>query len=107
MIPFLAHNPSLTTIASGVAKPKAQGQATTKTDTNTDIVSCGVLPIIKLTITDRMAITITIGTNKPLILSASRAIFVLELVASSTNLTILDIVDSLPIFSALYSIYPS
>ena len=33
-IPFLALLPSLTTIASGVAKPKAQGQATTKTVTN-------------------------------------------------------------------------
>lgn len=30
-IPLLAHTPSLTTIASGVANPKLQGQATTNT----------------------------------------------------------------------------
>ena len=30
-IPFLAHNPSLITMARGVASPKAQGQAQTKT----------------------------------------------------------------------------
>lgn len=32
-MPFLAHMPSLTTIARGVASPRAQGQATTKTVT--------------------------------------------------------------------------
>lgn len=33
-IPLLAHFPSDTTIASGVANPKLQGQATTNTVTN-------------------------------------------------------------------------
>ena len=33
-IPLLAHSPSDTTIASGVAKPKLQGQATTSIVTN-------------------------------------------------------------------------
>ena len=33
-IPFLAQSPKATTRASGVARPKAQGQAMTKTVTN-------------------------------------------------------------------------
>ena len=33
-IPLLAHNPSLTIMARGVASPKQQGQATTKIVTN-------------------------------------------------------------------------
>ena len=33
-IPLFAHTPSLTTIASGVAKPKLQGHATTNTVIN-------------------------------------------------------------------------
>ena len=54
-----------------------------------------------------MAITITIGTKMPLTLSAILAIGTLVLVASTTNLTISDIVESLPIFSALYKTSPS
>ena len=38
-IPFLAQIPSPTTMASGVARPKAQGQATTKTVTKDMIAS--------------------------------------------------------------------
>ena len=52
-------------------------------------------------------IKIIIGTNIPLMRSARRSIFVFELVASTINLTILDIVESLPIFVARYSMYPS
>lgn len=33
-IPLLAHRPSLTTIANGVAKPRLHGQATTNTVIN-------------------------------------------------------------------------
>ena len=46
-IPSLALLPSLTTIASGVAKPKAHGQATTNTVTNEIIDSSKDLPIIR------------------------------------------------------------
>ena len=49
----------------------------------------------------------TIGTKYPEILSAIFAIGALVLVASKTNLTISETVDSFPIFSALYFITPS
>ena len=41
-IPSLLATPEETTIASGVASPKLQGQATTKTVINTFIVNAGV-----------------------------------------------------------------
>ena len=50
---------------------------------------------------------ITTGTKNPLILSAIFAIGAFVFVASTTNLTISETVDSLPIFSALYFIVPS
>ena len=50
---------------------------------------------------------ITVGTKYPLTLSAILAIGGFVFVASTTNFTICDIVDSFPIFSAFYSIYPS
>ena len=50
---------------------------------------------------------ITAGTKYPETVSAILAIGALVLLASTTALTISDIVDSLPIFSALYSTYPS
>jgi len=62
-IPLLAHNPSLTTIANGVARPKAQGQATTKTDTNVFRVSLNGTFKIKLIRMERKAIIKTIGTK--------------------------------------------
>ena len=54
-----------------------------------------------------IAIAITVGTNTPETLSAILAIGAFVLLASTTNLTISEIVLSLPILSALYSIYPS
>ena len=54
-----------------------------------------------------MAKIIIIGTNIPLTLSAIFAIGALVFVASTTNLTISDIVEFLPIFSALYKTSPS
>ena len=54
-----------------------------------------------------MLIAITTGTNIPDTLSAILLIFAFVLLASTTSLTISDIVDSFPILSALYSIYPS
>lgn len=53
-----------------------------------------------------IAIIITVGTKYPLTISASFAIGAFVLVASITSFTISDIVDSFPILSALYSIYP-
>ena len=61
----------------------------------------------KYTINVRTAINITTGTKYPLTLSATFAIGAFVFVASTTNCTICDIVESLPIFSALYSKYPS
>ena len=46
-IPLLAHTPSLTTIASGVASPKAHGHATTNTVTKVEIASLTSNPSIK------------------------------------------------------------
>ena len=49
-----------------------------------------------------IAINITIGTKYPLTLSAIFAILGFVLLASNTNFTICDILESLPIFSASY-----
>ena len=107
MIPFLAHNPSLIMIARGVESPKAQGHATTKT------VMKWVRAILISLLTNmyaikvRRAIIMIVGTKIPLTLSAILAIGDFVLLASTTSLTTSDIVESFPIFSALYSIYPS
>ena len=106
-IPLFTHTPSLTTIASGVAKPKLHGHATTNIVTNVLIATDISYPNIKYIIKVIIAIKITTGTKYPEILSAIFAIGALVLLASITNLTISDIVDSFPIFSALYFINPS
>ena len=62
-IPFSAHNPSLTTIASGVANPKLQGQATTKTLTSTFIAVAIECPNSRYPKKATIAISITIGTK--------------------------------------------
>ena len=106
-IPFEAHFPSLTTIASGVANPKLHGHATTNIVTNV-VIAVGIsFPIIIYPKKDKIAIIITAGTKYPATLSAIFAIGAFVLLASTTSLTISDTVESLPIFSALYSIYPS
>ena len=106
-IPLLAHIPSLTTIARGVAKPKLQGQATTNTVTNVLNAVPKSYPKIRYTIKVNIAIIITAGTKYPEILSAIFAIGAFVLLASTTNFTISDTVDSFPILSALYFINPS
>ena len=103
----MAHTPSDTTIASGVASPKLQGHATTNIVTNTFIAVATVFSKIRYAIKVIIAISITAGTKYPLTVSATFAIGALVLVASITSLTISEIVDSFPIFSASYSIYPS
>ena len=104
---MFAQTPSLTTIARGGARPKPHGHATTNTLTKAFIAWLNSNPSNKYPINVTIAMAITAGTKYPLTLSATFAIGTLVLVASTTNWTILDIVDSLPIFSALYSRYPS
>lgn len=103
----LAHNPLDTTIASGVASPSEHGHATTSIVTNVVVATPISFPINKYTIKVIILINITIGTKKPEIVSATFAIGAFVLLASTTSLTISEIVESFPIFSALYSIYPS
>ena len=57
-IPLLAHFPSLTTIASGVAKPKLHGHATTKIVTNAVIAVPISYPKIRYAINVRIAIIV-------------------------------------------------
>ncbi len=106
-IPLLAHRPSLTTIARGVANPKLHGHATTNIVTNVEIAILKLCPKHKYTKNVIIAIIITVGTKYPETVSAILAIGAFVLLASITNLTISDIVDSFPILSALYSKYPS
>ena len=102
----MAQTPSLTTIARGVANPRLHGHATTRIVTNVLIALPISSPKIIYTKNVIIAINITAGTNYPLTLSAILAIGAFVLVASNTSFTISEIVDSFPIFSALYSIYP-
>ena len=104
---MFAHNPWLTTIARGVASPSPQGQATTNIVTNVIKLCEKLFPNIKYIIKVIIAIKITDGTKNPDTLSAIFCIEVFVPVDSITNFTISDIVDSFPIFSALYSKYPS
>lgn len=106
-IPFDADKPSLTIIASGVASPSAQGQATTKIVTKVIIAVSKLYPKHKYAINVSIASTITIGTKYPDTVSATFAIGAFVFVASTTSFTISDTVDSFPILSALYSRYPS
>ena len=94
-------------MARGLAKPKLQGQATTNMVTNVEIAILKSCPKHKYTKNVIIAIIITVGTKYPETVSAILAIGTFVLLASTTNLTISDIVDSFPIFSALYSKYPS
>ena len=106
-IPCFAQSPFATTIASGVARPSAQGHATTRTVTNDIIASLTEYPRSKYPIKVTIDSTIIVGTNIPLTLSAILAIGALVFTDSITKRTISLIVESLPIFSALYSKYPS
>ena len=69
-IPLFMHTPSLTTIASGVASPKLQGQATTRIVTNVEIAVDTSNPSNKYIINVITEIISTIGTKYPEILSA-------------------------------------
>ena len=80
-IPLLAHIPSLITIASGVAKPKLHGHATTNTVTNVLNAVPKSYPKIKYAIKLIIAIIITTGTKYPEIWSAILAIGAFVLLA--------------------------
>ena len=99
--------PDAITIARGVANPRLHGHATTNIVTNMFIAVAMFLVIINHIANAIIAIIIIVGTKYPLIVSATFAIGAFVFVASTTNLTISDTVDSLPIFSALYFIVPS
>ena len=106
-IPFLLAIPDAITIERGVASPRLQGHATTNTLINIFIIKDKSFPIIHQTMEEIIAKAIIVGTKYPLILSAILAIGAFVSVASTTILTISDTVDSFPIFSALYFIFPS
>ncbi len=106
-IPFLLALPDAMTIASGVARPKLHGHATTNMLTKIFIANAKSLDMMHHITKAILAITRIVGTNTPLILSATFAIGAFVDVAFATSLTISETVDSLPIFSALYLIVPS
>ena len=91
-------------IASGVANPKAHGQATTKTLTNAKIASLISVVNTKLRTNATREIINIVGTKYPLILSATLAIGAFVFVASTTIVTIFEMLESFPILSALYFI---
>ena len=99
-IPWLAALPVPTIIATGVAKPKAQGQEITNTLIALDRANSKLCLNANQTIAVTMAIPITIGTKIPLTLSANLAIGALEFPASSTRRMICARVVSSPTFNA-------
>ena len=99
-IPFSAALPVPTMIATGVAKPKAQGQEITNTLIALESANWIVWPLINHTTNVINAIKITTGTNTPLTWSAKRAIGAFEFPASSTSWMIWANVVSCPTFSA-------
>ena len=95
-IPFSAPFPVATIMATGVASPSAHGHEITSTAIPVDSANSNPCPSKSHTTKLMSAIPMTIGTNTPLILSASLAIGALELAASCTSSMILAIVVSAP-----------
>ncbi|OQA64374.1 MAG: hypothetical protein BWY37_02068 [Firmicutes bacterium ADurb.Bin262] len=100
-MPLDAPFPVPTIRATGVAKPRAQGQEMTSTDIPMDRAKENGSPSSSQTAAATAAVTRTTGTKTALILSASFAMGALEELASSTSRTICDRVVSPPIFSAV------
>ena len=99
-MPYAAPLPVPTMMAVGVARPSAQGQEITKTETAyTNEVPTSPETIIQ-TMKVTRAMAITTGTKTPLILSASFSMGAFVLVASSTNRTMFARVVSEPTRSA-------
>ena len=98
--PLAAPRPVPTIIAVGVASPSAHGQLITSTAIALESANSKLSPSKSHTAAVTSAIPITAGTNTPLTLSAILAMGGLELVASSTSLTICASVVSSPTLSA-------
>ena len=106
-MPFSAPLPVPTIIATGVARPRAQGQEITRTVMAQERANSNVAWSIKYHTTNvTAAIPITTGTKIPAILSAVCAIGALEALASSTRRIICEKVVSSPTFVAWILIKP-
>ncbi len=79
-----------------MAKPKAQGQETTKTAIPIENANSKLCPVISQPTVANSAMLITTGTNIVLILSASFAIGAFVVFASSTSAIIFESVVSAP-----------
>ena len=95
-MPFSAPLPVPTMIATGVARPSAQGQEMTSTAMPIESANSTVCPSSSQVAAAITAMQMTTGTNTPLTLSASLAMGALELAASSTSATICARVVSAP-----------
>ena len=106
-MPFSAPLPVPTIIATGVARPSAQGQEITRTVMPQDRANSNVAFKRKYhTRKVTAAIPITTGTNTPAILSAIWAIGAFDALASSTRRIIWENVVSSPTFVAWILIKP-
>ena len=106
-MPCSAPLPVPAIIATGVARPSAQGQDTTSTDMPMDNANSGVCPTMSQTMAETTAIVITIGTNTPATLSARRAMGALLAAASSTRRIMPERVVSSPTRSAAKYMLPA
>ena len=95
-IPLLAPIPLPTMIATGVARPRAQGQLITSTEIPLARAKAKVCPVRSQTMVVITAMVITVGTNTPDTLSAILAIGALVAAASLTILMIWERVVSSP-----------
>ena len=102
--PICAARPVETVTESGVANPNAHGHATSSTETaaTNACVTRGSGPNANHSAHDQMAISTTIGTKTPAMLSAMRCTGAFELCADLTNAIICASTVSLPIFVARY-----
>ena len=99
-MPISAALPVPTMMATGVARPKAQGQEITSTEMALDRANSKPMPAMSHTMAVTMATAITTGTNTPLTLSASRAMGAFVAPASSTRRMIWERVVSSPTLEA-------
>ncbi len=95
-MPFFAPTPVPTMMAVGVARPRAQGQAITRTATACRIAGSQPWPASSQPATVTAAITSTTGTNTALIWSTRRWIGALAPCASATMRTMRLSMDSAP-----------
>jgi len=84
-IPFSAPFPVPTIIATGVARPRAQGQEITRTQIAQERANSKVAPAMSHAMAVTREIPITVGTKIPAILSAVFAMGALLELASSTR----------------------